>query len=295
MGIFSEDISNRLNKRNQNALILMVGEPGSGKSVNSSSIAHDIDPTFDFDTLGLRIAKSPKEFLVATEAMKGGQMLVWDEAGVGLSSSEWWEQANVLVNYVLQTFRHENIGAIFTAPSMKDVDSKTRSRFHYILEVSKIDYRTKVATVRVHRRKQNQLTGKTFYPRLRRNYGNLTLILQELEVPLMPEEVLAKYESIAKPWKQNLKADIMAQLDEIGKAAGGLTDQEIVSKITGDDYADIARKSGKYGIKLDKDIVEFKYGIGAKRSVRIIKAAKRQLRDKVEEKKSAKLVNKPVN
>lgn len=275
MGIFTDDIRRRLNERNQNALILMVGEPGSGKSVNSGSICHDIDPTFDINSLPVRMAKSPKEFIDFTDQMKGGQMLMWDEAGVGLSASEWWEQANLLVNYVLQTFRHENIGTIFTAPQMKDVDSKTRSRFHYILEVTKIDYRSNIAKVKVRRRKHNQLLGKTYYPRLTKKYGNITLMLHEIEVPLMPPDVLAKYESIAKPWKRELKEDVKQQLAELGKG-GGLTDQEIVNQIVSVDPSEFMSKKGKLPPRLDKDIIEFKFRIGARRSTRIVKAVMRQ-------------------
>jgi len=279
MGLFGKEINDRLLKRNQNALMLMVGETGSGKSVNLASILNDIDPSFSLENLENRIAKSPLEFMELTDKMKKGELLMWDEAGIGLSSSEWWEQANILINYLLQTFRHENIGAAFTAPMMKDVDSKTRSRFHYILEVKKIDYKTNIAEVKIHRRKHNQLSGKTFYPRLRKTYGNVTFILQYIEVPLMPEDVLERYESIAKPWKRNLKADIKEQLSVLGKRIG-FTDQEIVDKIVSSDYAEMVTNSGHKGLKIDKDIVEFKYGIGGKRSIRIVKAAKRAIKEK---------------
>lgn len=271
MTIFRDEIRSRILYQNKNALILMAGETGSGKSVSALAIAHDIDPSLNLENLEDRIAKSAEEFLVKTSAMSKGQAIIWDEAGIGLSSAEWWERANILVNYVLQTFRHENIVVIFTAPSMKDLDSKARTRFHYFAQPMGIDFKDQICKLKLRRWEHNPEMGKTYSKRLTKKHDKIKLTLEYLEIPIIPAEIMDKYESIMKPWKSNVKADALAELTDV-KAKVGQTDREIVEQIVASDIGRVTK-----GNKIDLGLIEYEYGIGGRRATRIKKAVEREI------------------
>lgn len=278
MGILREELEGRMQRQNKNVLILFSGESGSGKSITSGTICHEVDSTFSFSTLRSRVAKSAQEFFAFSDGITKGMMMMWDDAGIGLSASKWWEIANILTDFVLQTFRHENIGVIFTAPSMKDMDSKARRKFQYYMEVEGIDYKNRVARVKVRRWEHNAETGKTYSKRLTQKHGNITLVLQYVEVPMMPDDVFNEYEAIIKPWKESIKENAQAQLAELTKDST-LTDQDIVKKIMDEGMKDITSKHGRREY-IDHSLVEFKFGIGNKRAVRIVNALKRQMKEK---------------
>ena len=278
MSIFKDEIQSRLLYQNKNALVLTAGETGSGKSLTALAMAHDIDPSFCFENLDDRIAKSAEEFLLKTSKMSKGQVIIWDEAGIGLSSSEWWERANILVNYVLQTFRHENIAVIFTAPSMKDLDSKARTRFHYFVQPVGIDFKEQYAKVKIRRWEHNPELGKTYSKRLVKKVGKIKMVLEYLEVPLIPRNVLESYESIMKPWKSNVKDEALAELSDVKKSVGK-TDKEIVAQAIGQDLERITTQLKK-SRKVDTQLIAYEYNIGNMRATRIKKAIEREMKSK---------------
>jgi predicted GIY-YIG superfamily endonuclease len=251
----------------------MSGETGSGKSLSALAIAHDIDPSFGVDNLERRLAKSVDEFLDFTTTMSKGQVLVWDEAGIGLSSAEWWKRANILMNYVLQTFRHENICVIFTAPTMKDLDSKARTRFHFYAEPVGINFREKFAKVKFRRWQHNSEKGKTYSKRLIHKEDNFKFYVTYIEVPLVPKAMVDKYESIMKPWKRNLKEDIRIELAEMKQdMTKNASERDIIKEILDDTDSlkelVIKRKTSNR-LWLDPALVSVKYGIGATKAKRV--------------------------
>lgn len=271
MSIICDKLRNRCIKQNKNALILMSGETGSGKSITGLTVGHEIDPTLCVDNLDVRIAKSVTEFLEFTNNMSKGQVLIWDEAGVGLSASEWWKRANILINYVLQTFRHENICVIFTAPTMKDLDSKARTRFHYYMEPVSIDYEKKLAKVKVRRWQHNPELGKTYSKRLIHKDGRFELVVSHMEVPLAPQEIIDKYESIMKPWKRNVKETARIELETLQQdSKKAATEMELVRDVLTNNKVEKLssfRKSGKQFI--DKNLIAMEYNVGDTKARRV--------------------------
>lgn len=99
----------------------------SGKSFNSMSIGLDLDSNFDID----RVVFTPEEFIkVVKSGLPPGSVILWDEAGVGLSSREWYSLQNKMISYVLETFRRDNLILIMTTPNMSYIDKKVRTLFH---------------------------------------------------------------------------------------------------------------------------------------------------------------------
>ena len=117
----------------------------SGKSYCALSMAKQLDKRFTMDN----VVFTPEELmnLVESDKLKKGSVIVWDEAGVGISHRSWQSQTNKLINYLLQTFRHRNFILIFTSPHLDFIDASTRKLFHAQFQTKEIDYGKKEVLV----------------------------------------------------------------------------------------------------------------------------------------------------
>lgn len=121
-------------EKNQNFVVLFVGQTGTGKSYGAMSLAEEIDPGFNVD----RVVFSAQEFidvLNKDKSMVKGSVIMWDEAGVGMPAREWYSLSNKVISYVVQTFRVKGYILIMTTPSLRYIDSQIRSLFHGICEM----------------------------------------------------------------------------------------------------------------------------------------------------------------
>jgi hypothetical protein len=121
-------------EKNQNFVVLFVGQTGTGKSYGGMSLAEEIDPNFNIG----RIVFSAQEFielLNTDDTLTKGSVIMWDEAGVGMPAREWYSLSNKVISYVVQTFRVKGYILVMTTPSLRYIDSQIRSLFHGICEM----------------------------------------------------------------------------------------------------------------------------------------------------------------
>lgn len=132
-----EEVWERMWKRNEHFMGVIVGREGSGKSHTGIKISECADPTFDAE----RVMFDPVRFLKRLRDWKKnnetqGKMVVIDEAGVGVGVRTWYDKDQVRLNQVLQIIRDENMGVIFTLPRLEELDSQTRGRLHAFIEMT---------------------------------------------------------------------------------------------------------------------------------------------------------------
>lgn len=185
-------IQDRIFNKNKNFLCIVVGETGSGKSTVAMALAEKLDPNFTINNLVFKVDDFMN--LLTSGKLKRGSVVIWDEAGVGMPSREWWTISNKAINYVLQTFRHLNLIVFFTTPDFSFIDSQSRKLFHAYMETSKIDYKNKVNIMKCFLIQNNPKTGKIYfkYPKVSTNQGVITL--DPIKVNLPSEALLQKYE-----------------------------------------------------------------------------------------------------
>ncbi len=128
---FAGILHDRLWEQNKNFIVIFVGETGSGKSYSALAMAEMIDPDFSIE----KVVYKPRDFLNLLDKCKKGDVLVFDEAGVGIPAREWQSIQNKLMGYVLQTFRYKNIGVFMTTPSMSFIDKQVKILTHFVIKV----------------------------------------------------------------------------------------------------------------------------------------------------------------
>ena len=139
-----EYLLDRIYKLDKNNIISITGETGSGKSFSALSLAETLSP----DRFNINyVIFEPQEFsdLIKSQVLQKGDVIVWDEAGVGIPSKLWWSILNRSINYILQVFRNENISLIFTTPNLGFIDSDARKLLHFYFSMLRIDSKKKIA------------------------------------------------------------------------------------------------------------------------------------------------------
>ena len=148
-------------KKDEDYIIAIDGQEGSGKSTFGFQLAKYIDPTLNLS----RVVFSAEEFKEAIFKAKKGQTIVYDEAFTGLSSRASLSAVNrVLVSLMMQ-MRQKNLCIILILPTFFLLDKyaalfRSRVLFHVYKNKSIRGY------FRVYNRKLKKLlylTGKKDY------------------------------------------------------------------------------------------------------------------------------------
>ena len=136
--------------RNKNALMVITGGTGSGKSYAAlrlgEKIAAEMGHKFKVDNVIFDIPK----FMEQKKTAKPGTVFIFDEFGVTMGARDWQSGKNKVMSYVLQTFRFENYICIFTVPRLNFIDKHARELMHYWVETQSIDYKKELAKLKVY-------------------------------------------------------------------------------------------------------------------------------------------------
>jgi len=140
----------RMYLKDQNVLMVVVGQTGTCKSGSSITIADIIDRGENNErrfiikddgdgnpTPETRVVFTAEEFtrLVQDKDLPKGSVIIWDETGVDLDNTQWFALKNRVVKYVMQTFRRRNFMVIMTVPDLPTVSIGTRRLLHAYLDM----------------------------------------------------------------------------------------------------------------------------------------------------------------
>jgi len=121
--IVRQKVWKRMNVDNQHFMGAVVGREGTGKSHSALAIASAVDPEFTAEDVFFQ----PERLLEAlnSDDYGRGNVVVLDEAGVGLGNRSWYDKEQILLNQALQTARDDNMGVLYTLPRLEELDSQT--------------------------------------------------------------------------------------------------------------------------------------------------------------------------
>lgn len=209
MSVFLEYVRQRI-RNNKNFLCSITGPTGSGKSYSALTLGQALDPAFSIE----RVAFSPLEFMEILDTdLPAGSVIVFDEAGVGISSQEWQSVANRLINYVLQTFRHKNYIVLFTTPHMGFIAAQSRKLFHCHMETTGILKKARQCRLKPLLIQVNQRSGDVYFKYLRvKRPGQKPQKITRIRVPLPKKALRNAYERKKTAYTQELNKGILDDL-----------------------------------------------------------------------------------
>ena len=210
MGHLVDYIKHRVYEQNKNFICCVIGPTGSGKSYASLSLAQQIMPTFDID----HVVFTLRDFVKIIQTAPKGTTIVYDEAGVSISSRNWQNLLNKTMNLLLQTFRHRNLVVLFTVPNQEFIDAQTRKLLHALFEMKTLNYKKGYCTIKPKFLQQNPQTGKVYhkYLRVRTETGVVKLSSIKIKKPSKP--LIKVYEAKRMKFTTKLNAEILEDLKE---------------------------------------------------------------------------------
>jgi DNA-binding MarR family transcriptional regulator len=202
-------------KQNKNFLGFISGSTGSGKSWSSISIAEQLDSDFTDERIvfsGIELMK-----LINSDKLKKGSVVVFEEAGIGMSSKNWQSTINKMLNFLIQTFRHRNFILIFNSPYMDFVDSSTRKLFHAEFSTVGIDISKGTCRLKPRTIQYNSRTKKFYFKMLRVITKKGLIPVNFWSVGKPSPELIKSYEIKKRAFTDKLNANILKELLEYEK------------------------------------------------------------------------------
>jgi hypothetical protein len=259
-----------MNVDNEHFMGAVVGREGSGKSHSALSIARTVDPSFTADDVFF----DPQDLLEAFDSddYGRGNVIVLDEAGVGLGNRSWYDKEQILLNQTLQTVRDDNMGVFFTLPRLEELDSQTIGRLHAFVEM--LDTHPDEGWA-VAKWKNINLTrdgrGGEYkkYTRLRVEGVNKRITRFGVSAP--PSDLVAAYERRKESFKADLYEDAISAYDEDDPDEAP-TPKEVAEEILDTGVSAYVSEHGGNGRQyVDQELIRSDFGL----SHRDAKAAKK--------------------
>lgn len=197
---FIKRVRARMVIQNKNWLAIICGETGSGKSYSALSLGKLIGGE-------VFTVFYPKQFLELLNSgrLSKGDVIIFDEAGVGMSSREWYSIQNKLLGAVLQTFRNLNVAVIFTTPNLSFIDVQARKLFHCYFETSYLDYDAEEAHLKVYDIQVNSRFDKTYYKRpVFQDEEERIITMSHLILDKPPEDIVNRYEAVKTEYTKSI-------------------------------------------------------------------------------------------
>jgi len=261
-------VYHEINENDSNATFIMVGKPGSGKSVSVLKMAFDLDPSFTLE----RVCYNIDDFLRLLDEgdskgkLHAGSVIVFDEivTDQGAESRGAMTKTNKIMNYITASFRARRLIVFYCLPSLTQLDKNIRDiNVTGIFEVIQKDIHTKKNLCKFQWCSYDAKTQRVFqiFPRLVSETG-LIYKVDSVWIGIPSKEILQEYKkkkmlylgkNIAR-WRDISKK--IQRKDEGNK----VTDKEIMKAIQAD------KEKFMIGGRFNSYKIKEEFGIGAIRS-----------------------------
>jgi len=201
---------------------------------------------------------------VNSGVLKTGSCIILDEAGVGIPARQWYDICNKSVNYVLQTFRRENVALIMTTPSLSFIDVQARMLSHAYVDTQKIDRKRKRVLVKFMSCQLNPKSGKVYYKYYRK--GRQALKKVWIEKP--SQGLIKDYEKKKRIYSKGLYADVKEAIQKIELKKQ--TPHEIAEIILKNPEPYLKEWHGRKMVNITKIMLKFGVGRSNGKKVRIL-------------------------
>lgn len=213
---FNKYLDSRFN-RNKNALVVVTGSTGSGKTYTAIRFCelyykHKFKKGFPIENICFSLLDVTDRLKQGT--LQRGELLILEEAGANLGSADWQSKVNKIFNYILQSFRSLNIGLIMTLPVMTMLNKQARQLVHVHITTEKIIVDKKICRVSAKLHQLNQHTGKSYWKCPRLIVNGVYRKIKLMEYSLADQDLLNAYEKK----KEKFVLDLISGFEEKTKS-----------------------------------------------------------------------------
>ena len=212
-------------KNNLNMNAIFTGPTGIGKTFAAIEVARLLDPDFDvteqiaFSFPGLM--KIINQFNNKTDSnlyKKKIKVAIFDEAQTSTNRRDWQSKVNKYLNFLLSTYRHQNIITLFTSPYEDFLDSAALKLFHVKFECKGWSKKTKKSRMAPKIYDYNAQRGKMYEHPLYVIKDNGAIPLRIWSVDCPPKEMIEPYEIEKFKFTNALNQKITQELEEMAHA-----------------------------------------------------------------------------
>ena len=198
-----------------NRVITAVGPPGSGKSWTGLRIGSLCDPLFGIERVvfpGLDYIRA-----VANPELTYGSFVMWDDAGLGAPSREFWSLLNRAVGMVAQSSRFRRLLLWITLPDKSFLDAQPRKLVDVHLEFLRRTNPKEPIAARVYLPETNARTGKIYYKHPRIDNGHGPEVLDMIRFQNTPARELADaYEELKSRYMMDFYTGLVNEIETGG-------------------------------------------------------------------------------
>ena len=231
----------RVNKRNEHFMGIVVGREGSGKSHTAIRIAEEVDPTFSHDRVIFDVVELLE--ILKDGDHEPGNFYVLDEAGVQMGNRTWQDRSQILANQALQLIRDHNLGLVFTLPRFKEFDSQAAGRIQAQLEITGKEVGSHV----VGRWKwldpnRTDRDGQIYKKYPRRYMNGSEMRVKKLKFTPPSEEVIEPYEGRKREFQKEHYEEVIDEMKdgvEESEEDDDLTPKQIADKLSKEGFGHI--------------------------------------------------------
>lgn len=276
---FLRDLYVKVNENNFTYLGLVTGHHRAGKSFFSILMSLLLDETFE-ENMEKRIVYDAKSFMDACKEIEEkkihGAAIIWDEAGVGLSSRDWYDISNKSINYAIQVLGYLHPYIFFVTQDASFLDAQPRKLLTNFFEISRKN--NEYSSAKVFNIEINRRTGKIYYKFPRILINGKIITIKKLYYPRLTKEIIKRYEQHSFSWKQKIIESMQSRVSEIKTDEKIKSFDEIKQEII--ENIDFFKTNRKH---LDYELVATKYAIPRSRAKLLCKEIEREYNEKEED------------
>lgn len=283
--ILRRKIWDRVHKEDKNYMCIVCGQTGEGKSEFGLRLCELLDPNFSKDQVAFELDEFMS--LVEDRSYDEGSAILFDEVGVALDAATHYDQDQLKINRILQTWREQNRILVMTAPHIRLIQKKSRGLLHGQFDMKTIDLEHHMSTAFYRHFSQDTDTGDVWKknPRLRDPTDHATKQYQTVSLYKPSPDLVDPYQEKKIAFNDRLnkqvKEEVMPDEDEPDvDPEDKLSPSEVAHKLLADDDVEsVISTHGGNGTKyVDADLIamDFPY-----LSTREAKKAKKALEREV--------------
>lgn len=269
-----------------------AGRHRAGKSIFSACMGSLWDSDFLMN-MEARIVQDHKEFLDLIERfdshhIRGGVIMV-DEAGVSMGSSDWFENWMKALTKTVQTFGYLHPVVNFVAPVRDFIDSRLRRMSHTYIEMSRYNNEYSVATP--YDMKYSTIRNKYYYAKPIIKMDGRRIRLRRILFSMPPASFMERYANIEQARKPEMMASLRSDLakSEIKKQKDEVDLEKVVAMVAKNYTLYESKRSKPDAIILDENKIEFGHKVPQRlakyikgQAEGLLKNAQHEVRAKIE-------------